>query len=218
MPETIAGAEFAEIAFLVDPSPDKGLLSQWVSVHVSLIEGRLQSTASPTHLRSSVVFWSPELQIAPGPSLPHERNIAELASVHQFAVSNIWRVQEAPISIDFSVPSVVTHEARSLLTSLPRKPVEVALDALRSWLADQPRVERIRVLSITDPESSDWIELVFEVVADVDVTQTVELWTSLSAAITQAKKKLAPHDVSVINRSLGFHIVTPAEAQGLADL
>jgi len=116
-------------------------------------------------------------------------------------------VTPGSLSLTFgSVPVVLEPEAAVLLSRMPWEAVGPVLSAVSAWAGLAP-VRAARVSVVSEPEDSDWQEVVFALLVDADTPTALRLWDELAAAVDDAKSVLRHDHRRLLSRQLGIHVV-----------
>jgi hypothetical protein len=66
--------------------------------------------------------------------------------------------------------------------------------------------------TVTEPETDNWTEAVFEVVVDADTEGAMALWDEIAARFDAVKKSLPEEQRLAVNRHIGVHLTWHIEA------
>ena len=103
--------------------------------------------------------------------------------------------------------------ATALLSRLPADAVSCLLAELRGWLQEhRSRIISVHLGTVTEPETDNWTEAVFEVVVDADTEGAMALWDEIAARFDAVKKSLPEEQRLAVNRHIGVHLTWHIEA------
>lgn len=119
----------------------------------------------------------------------------------------LFELDVTHVTVDLGdIPTEVEPDAARLLAKLSPRAVAKVLFTIREWLSEGVPAEHVAVTTVTEPDTPDWTEVVFEVKVATDSTNALALWDSLAARLDDAKRELSPTERDALNRHVGVHL------------